>query len=277
MKSVQRPGITSDGLDDAELSTPPLRSDAVLTRGRIRGEIALVLGLSLGASAVYAVLLLIDYSTRATSLAHQSTGINTNLSDREYLNLAYQLYDIVVPLVPVVLVCYILWRPSRPHLSRLGIDFRRPWWDSGLGILLAVVIGAGGIGVYLGGRALGITVNVSAASLSTYWWTVPVLLLSALRAALQEELIVIGYLYARLRELGWNRWTIILATAVFRGSYHLYQGWGAFAGNFIMGVIFGWLYTRYGRLLPFVIAHFLIDAAIFVGYSWVASAFPHLF
>ena len=51
---------------------------------------------------------------------------------------------------------------------------------------------------------------------------------------------------------------------------------GAFIGNVAMGVLFGWLYQRYGRLLPFVIAHFVIDAAIFVGYPWAAAAFPDL-
>ncbi|MDQ1569334.1 MAG: protease family protein, partial [Actinomycetota bacterium] len=135
----------------------------------------------------------------------------------------------------------------------------------------------GGIGVYLGGRALGITVDVSANNLGTYWWTVPVLLLSALRAGLQEEVIVIGYLFARLRELGWGKWQIIVSTSVLRGSYHLYQGFGAFFGNFAMGMLFGWLYDRYGRILPLVIAHFLIDATIFVGYSWAASTFKGLF
>jgi membrane protease YdiL (CAAX protease family) len=44
-----------------------------------------------------------------------------------------------------------------------------------------------------------------------------------------------------------------------------------------MGMLFGWLYDRYGRILPLVIAHFLIDAAIFVGYSWAASTFKGLF
>jgi membrane protease YdiL (CAAX protease family) len=44
-----------------------------------------------------------------------------------------------------------------------------------------------------------------------------------------------------------------------------------------MGVLFGWLYSRYGRVLPLVIAHFVIDTAIFVGYPWAASAFPGLF
>ena len=258
------------------MTGPLLQAETPLSRGRIRGEILLVLGVSLGSSAILAILNLIDLSTRPTPLGHQSTAINTPLSDRQYIDLSYQLYDILVPLVPVVLVCYILWQAARPHLARLGVDFHHPWRDALVGLALAVVIGAGGIGVYLGGRALGITVDVSAASLGQYWWTVPILLLSALRSALQEEFIVIGYLYARLRDLGWSKWTIILSTAVFRGSYHLYQGWGSFAGNFIMGVIFGWLYTRFGRLLPFVIAHFVIDAALFVGYSWAKATFPGL-
>jgi membrane protease YdiL (CAAX protease family) len=253
-----------------------LQADTPMTRGRIRGEVLLVLGLSLGSSTILAIIQLIDLSTRSKSLGHQSTAINTSLSDRQYFDLAYQLFDILVPLVPVALVCYILWHTSRPHLARLGVDFRRPIWDASLGLILVIVIGAGGIGVYLGGRAIGATVDVSAESLGAYWWTIPILLLSALRSALEEEFIVIGYLYARLRELGWGKWTIILSTAVFRGSYHLYQGPGSFAGNFLMGVIFGWLYTRYARLLPFVIAHFLIDAALFIGYPWAKATFPGL-
>ena len=258
---------------------PPVPLDArtPLSRGRIGWEIALVLGLSLGLSTLYAIVDLVDFSTRTTSLEHQSAALNTSTSVRPTFDLIGQLLGIFGDLVPVALVCYILWQVARPHLARLGVDFRHPFRDAGVGILLALVIGGGGIGVYLLGRLLGVTVNVSAANLGAYWWTVPVLLLSALRSGLQEEFIVIGYLYARLRELGWGKWTIILSTAAFRGSYHLYQGYGAFAGNFIMGVVFGWLYTRYGRLLPFVIAHFVIDAATFVGYGWAAATFPSLF
>ncbi len=104
----------------------------------------------------------------------------------------------------------------------------------------------------------------------------PVLLLSAARAGITEELIVVGYLFARLKDLGWNRWTIILTSAVLRGSYHLYQGFGSFVGNIAMGVLFGWLYTRYGRVLPLVIAHFVIDAATFIGYPWAVATFSWL-
>jgi membrane protease YdiL (CAAX protease family) len=251
--------------------------DRSLSKGRIAGEILLVLGVSLGMSSIYAIVNLVDLSTRKTSLGSQSVALNSSLSNRQVFDFVYQFLGIVFDLVPVALVIYILWQVARPHLGRLGVDFRHPGRDLLWGIVLALIIGAGGIGIYLGARALGLAVSISADSLPSYWWAVPILLFSALRSALQEEFIVIGYLYARLRELGWGKWTIILSTALFRGSYHLYQGYGGFVGNFIMGVIFGWLYTRYGRLLPFVVAHFLIDAATFVGYGWAKATFPGLF
>ncbi|MGN6503734.1 MAG: CPBP family intramembrane glutamic endopeptidase [Pseudolysinimonas sp.] len=260
----------------AEVAPVPGAAPA-LSRGRIGWEIAIVLGLGLGQSAVYAIVALINRATREQPLSQQTATLNPSLSDREIFDLIYQLLDIAFSLVPVLLVCFLLWMPRRPHLARLGIAGARPLSDGIRGLVLALVIGAGGIGIYLGAKALNLGVTVNPAGLDQYWWTIPVLLLSALRAGLQEEFVVIGYLFARLRELRWGTWQIILATAVLRGSYHLYQGYGAFVGNVIMGVIFGWLYTRWGRVLPFVIAHTLIDAAIFVGYPWAAGAFPALF
>jgi membrane protease YdiL (CAAX protease family) len=167
--------------------------------------------------------------------------------------------------------------PTRPHLSRLGLEGVRPVSDGIRGLSLALVIGLGGLGVYLGARALDLGVAVNPAGLDAHWWTVPVLLLSALRAGLQEEIVVLGYLFARLRDVGWGTWQIIVGAALLRGTYHLYQGPGAFVGNVIMGLIFGWLFARWGRVLPFVIAHVVIDAAIFVGYPWAAATFPALF
>ena len=248
-----------------------------MSKGRIRAEILIVLGLSLGASAVYSVVSIVNSLTLAKPLSDQTATLNGSLSDRPVFDLIYQFLAIFFDLVPVALVCFLLWNAAKPHLARLGVDFSRPLRSVLLGVALALVIGIPGIGVYLGSRALGIGVTVDPSPLDTYWWTVPILILSALRSALQEEIIVIGYLFARLRDLGWRTWPIILVAATLRGSYHLYQGFGAFIGNFAMGVLFGWLYTRYGRVIPLVIAHFLIDAAIFVGYPWAASAFPGVF
>ncbi|MFM9920181.1 CPBP family intramembrane glutamic endopeptidase [Lacisediminihabitans sp. H27-G8] len=265
------------------MSTPPLSDSTnfdpvdVPSRRRIRGEIVLVLGLSLGASAVYSIVSLADSLTRPTPLSQQVQSLNNSLNTRAIFDFIYQFLAIFFDLVPVALVCFLLWQTARPHLARLGLAFDRPGRDSLLGLGLALLIGIPGIFVYLGGKALGIGVTVSASPLDTYWWTIPILVLSALRAGLQEELIVIGYLFARLRDLGWKTWPIILSAALLRGTYHLYQGFGAFVGNFAMGALFGWLYSRYGRVLPLVIAHFVIDTAIFVGYPWAASAFPGLF
>ena len=88
---------------------------------------------------------------------------------------------------------------------------------------------------------------------------------------------MVGYLFARLRQLAWGAWAVIGVSAVVRGSYHLYQGIGPFFGNVAMGVLFGWLYQRYGRVLPLVIAHFVIDLVVFVGYPFAAAAWPELF
>jgi len=240
-------------------------------RRRITAEILIVLGLSLGQSAVYSIVAIVNRSTREQPLSQQTATLNTTLDSREVFDLIYQLLDIAFALVPVVLVCWLLWSATRPRLGRLGVDLTRPARDLGWGALLALVIGGGGIVVYLTGRALGVTVAVNPAGLTEHWWTIPVLLLSAARAALQEEFIVVGYLFARLRDLGWRTWPIILVSAVLRGTYHLYQGWGSFVGNVLMGLAFGWIYARWGRLLPLVVAHFLIDAVIFVGYPFVAT------
>jgi len=120
-------------------------------------------------------------------------------------------------------------------------------------------------------------VQVSASPLDPSWWTIPLLVLSAVRAALQEEVIMIGYLFTRLRQLGWGDWRIILVSAAIRGSYHAYQGIGPIVGNFVMGVVFGWCYRRWGRVMPLVVAHTLLDVVSFVGYPLAAAWWPGVF
>ena len=43
------------------------------------------------------------------------------------------------------------------------------------------------------------------------------------------------------------------------------RGLGGFAGNVVMGVVFCLLYRRWGRVMPLVLAHALIDTIAFVG------------
>ena len=46
----------------------------------------------------------------------------------------------------------------------------------------------------------------------------------------------------------------IAVSALIRGSYHLYQGFGGFISNLVFGLLLGWLYQRTRRLWPLVIA-----------------------
>ena len=129
-------------------------------RARLRVEIAIVLGLSLGASAVYSVLSIANRLTRDEALSQQTATLNSSLSDRRVFDLIYQLVGIAVDLVPVALVAYLLWNEARPHLGRLGVDFSRAGRDVLGGAGLALAIGIPGIGLYLVGKALDLTVTV---------------------------------------------------------------------------------------------------------------------
>lgn len=242
-------------------------------------EIAIVLGLSLGPSSIYSIISLIRDLTSKVPLSQHSTALNPSLSPVPWLDATYQILgNVLFPLFAVALALYLLWTRQRSGFARIGLDLTRPGRDVLGGVALLAVIGIPGLGLYALGRFMGLTVAVQASSLSPwYWWTIPVLVLSALRAALQEEVIVVGYLFTRLGELGWRPWATILAAAVFRGSYHLYQGIGPFFGNVAMGIVFGWCYTRWGRTAPLVVAHWLLDTISFVGYPLALAWWPALF
>lgn len=98
------------------------------------------------------------------------------------------------------------------------------------------------------------------------------LILSAMRHAVVEEVIVVGYLMNRFGKFGWSIPLSILASSLLRGTYHLYQGFGPFIGNVVMGIVFAWLYTRTRRVMPLVIAHALLDIVAFVGFSLFGKA-----
>lgn len=235
-------------------------------------EILIVLGLSLGASAVYAAISLVAKLTEGRPLAQQQATLNRSLSPRPYLDLTYQLADVAFTLVPVALALFLLGDRLRDGARRLGFDLRRPGADAAAGLVLAAVIGLPGVALYAAGRALGITAEVVPAALAPHWWAVPVLVLQALKNAVLEEVVVVGYLMTRLEGLGWPPWARLGASAVLRGSYHLYQGFGPFAGNAIMGLVFGEWYRRRGRVMPLVVAHTLLDLVAFVGYQLFADA-----
>ncbi|WP_349827177.1 CPBP family intramembrane glutamic endopeptidase [Brevibacterium litoralis] len=247
----------------------------------------LVAALSLGQSAVYAAVNLLEISTRAP-IAQAQANLNTSQSARPWFDLLYQLLGLGFSLVPVVLALYLMSRDqiwpalgvevgdTRPVALRTGLDLYRPWSDTGRGLLLFLVIGIGTLGVYWAGRGLGITAEIVTNNLSAHWWTVPVLLLAAAKNGILEEVLLLAFGADRLEKLRWNPWTIILVLALFRGAYHLYQGIGPFVGNVLMGLLFGFLYLRWRRTMPFVVAHTVIDAVGFLGPGILAAVDPRV-
>jgi membrane protease YdiL (CAAX protease family) len=270
--------VTSDAVEQLEAGVQAQAGDGAgpcvreaVPRGILRQETVLVLALSLGASAVSALISFIGSLTRPGGLKDQAATLNGSFAPgRPWLDLAWQLFGIATALVPVALVAHLLIR-ERAGLRAIGFDRTRPWPDLGRGALVAAGIGSAGLAFYLVARASGFNLTVVPESLPDVWWKYPVLILSALQNSVLEEVIVVGYLLRRLDQLGWTPMSALAASSVLRGSYHLYQGIGGFIGNMVMGVVFVLLYRRWGRVGPLVAAHALLDIVAFVGYGLLAG------
>ncbi|WP_432981494.1 CPBP family intramembrane glutamic endopeptidase [Dactylosporangium sp. CA-233914] len=232
----------------------------------VRAEILLVLGVSLGSSAIYSILKIIDRLTYVKPLSEQTATLNpTVVADRPWLDLLYQLAGIGLGVVPALLAVHLLHK-AHEDLA-IGLDARHPGGDLLRGAGMAALIGLPGLGLVWAARQLGVSAQIVPEALGEHLWSVPVLILSAVENGVLEEVVMIGYLLTRLRDLGWGPWPAIVTSAVIRGSYHLYQGFGGFVGNLVMGLVFGYFFRRTGRVLPLIIAHSILDIVSFVGYA----------
>jgi len=242
-------------------------------------ETVIVLGVSLGSSAIWAILQLIDIMTSRV-LSQTTVSMNNSVTpDRPWLDLLNQVARIVLTLVPVLLAFYLLAlvrRPSAGPLGVMGLNMSRAVRDIALGVLLAACIGIPGLGLYAVARAVGINATIAAGNLTQHWWTVPIYVLLAAMNGILEEVVMIGYLFTRWTQRGLGPWPVIVISALIRGSYHLYQGFGGFIGNVTMGIIFGWVFMRTKRVLPLVIAHTILDIVSFVGYSLLVNRWAWL-
>lgn len=239
-----------------------------LTRRDLLTETWLVLGVSLGASAIWAALSLIRKLTAGRPLGSQTTAMNQSVTpDRPWLDLVHQLVGIGLALVPVLLALHLLSRGDLRARFAIGWDLTQPARDLVRGLGLAAVVGVPGLALYAVARALDLNTTIAAANLGGVWWVIPVLVLAAIQNAVLEEVVMVGYLFTRWSQAGWSTTRIIVTSALIRGGYHLYQGFGGFVGNVVMGLLFGWIYTKTKRVGPLVVAHTVLDVVAFVGYA----------
>jgi membrane protease YdiL (CAAX protease family) len=234
----------------SELTPPPSTGRRLLVE-----EVLVVLSLSLLASAVFAIINLLSAPVAGIAVIVYPTDVN----------LAIQLASIAFGLAPAALVVHLA-RRSGEGLRPFGLAGDTLREDAGWGVILGLGVAAVGIGVYLVSVALKVNRFVVPVPPLDHWWTIPVLLLGSAQAALLEEVIVAGYLIRRLLQFGWSGVAAIVASGLLRASYHLYQGWGGFAGNLALGLAFGFVFLRWRRTWPLVVAHFSVDVLAGVAY-----------
>jgi membrane protease YdiL (CAAX protease family) len=233
-------------------------------------EILIVLTVTLGISAMRSALSLINALLQPVPLNEQQVALNAPAAQAELVDLALQLLRVLQLVGWGALGAYLLVRAGF-SMRTVGLDGRRPGRDAAGAAGLAALIGIPGLGLYLVARALGVSVTIAPSTLDDTWWRLPVLVASAAANSWAEEVVMVAYLLTRLRQLGWSENGSLLAQALLRGAYHLYQGLGGFVGNVVMGLVFGRVWQRTHRLWVLVGAHLLIDVVAFLGYALLAG------
>ncbi|CCH27446.1 type II CAAX endopeptidase family protein [Actinosynnema sp. NPDC047251] len=235
-------------------------------RRAYRIEIVLVFAVTLGLSGLRSLVRLADSLLQPKPLDQQSVAINVPQARFDLLDLVAQLLGVVQLAAWGGLGLYLLWRGGT-RLRALGLDRSRIGPDALGSLGLAAVIGIPGLALYFAAWKLGLNLAVQPSTLDESWWRSVTLVLAAFGNAWAEEVLVVGYLLTRLKQLGWRDGTALLASSVLRGSYHLYQGFGGFIGNVVMGLVFGKVFQRTNRLWILIVAHTLLDVVAFLGYT----------
>jgi membrane protease YdiL (CAAX protease family) len=240
-------------------------------RERYGLEVWGVLGVSFLLSGLYSLLNFIRAEVTVPGGISNTTATVIQGTKTSYplLDLADDLADVLHGFAPALLALALLARSPAGRGLGIGWDLRAGWRESAQGIGFLALIGVPGLALVWTAHELGLNASLEAVDYPDVWYRVPYLVLSAFQNGFAEEIVVVGYLLTRLAQLGWSRERALVASAALRGSYHLYQGFGGFAGNFVMGLIFGYWFQRTRRVLPLVIAHFLLDAVSFLGYLYL--------
>ena len=209
-------------------------------------------------AAAAAVVILIRHVERVSDLDEFALPLKHNPAGS--LPLMLLLYASTAVITPIALLLL-----ARDGLipSRLGLSLR--WFRLDLLPSIGLLIG-----VWLANIATALVFfplfddrSVSNTSANTHvpaYFVIYALFVSAV-TAVNEEVVVNGYLMTRLAQRGWQPWPSLALSLALRTSYHAYYG-----AAIIATVPFGYLVTRsfqrHGRLSRPILTHFLFDAIL---------------
>lgn len=234
-----------------------------LGRRRLSIELFIVLMLTYGFSALSATLQLVN--SLSQSLSSQEIVLNPRYSHNNLIDYGWNITFIVQLLAWGALGAYLLGSHNN-DLAIAGLNQIPKRIDLINSIFLSTCIGIPGLFWYLITRSHNLNLTIIPTSTYTTLWRIPLLIAMAFANGWAEEVIVVGYLLIRLSQLKVKPYKALIFSALLRGSYHLYQGFGGALGNIAMGLVFGLFWQRSHRLWSLIIAHGLIDTVAFVGY-----------
>ncbi|KAB1504350.1 CPBP family intramembrane metalloprotease [Corynebacterium sp. 320] len=248
------------------MSTSDRRALRWNDRRAVRWELFLVLAITFGVSGVRATLRLVESLADPRPLNQQHATLNEQQSVLPWLDPVLQVLSSGVLFAWGGLALFLLTRHlPTPRLTTSLRSFRLT--DALHGAALAALIGLPGLAFYALAVQLGWSKAVEPSGLDQSAWQLPLLILNACANGFAEELIVVAWLVTRLRQLRCSWPVVFAASALLRGSYHLYQGVSAGLGNVVIGLVFVWYFKRTGRVWPLVVGHAVIDCVAFVGFA----------
>ena len=160
--------------------------------------------------------------------------------------------------IELTLFAAILWGGKVRGWSFAKFGFNVSWPGTVGGIILFAVAETAMIGVTAGMQTLH-----AEQSPFTFSRLAPLaIILISLVNPVFEEVLGTGYFIHSLQSLG--MWPAVMASAIFRGAYHLQFGVNAAVGVFALGMIFGFVYWRWRQLWPLVVAHTMADLLAFI-------------
>lgn len=147
----------------------------------------------------------------------------------------------------------LLWIGSVRGWSFATFGFRFSWKGTAGGVLL--------LGAAFAAGALQNFVSSSlfhpAPAIKLAGATLPFVLLDSIINPVFEETLECGYYFHALGRFGQG--TAVLASAIFVGFLHAYQGLNGAIGVVMIRIIFGLAYWRWKNLWPLILAHSILD------------------